>query len=120
MFKSCVGLTNLSVRGELVHHVRKIRMTGVARGKNWFGQRPGDREPGVVPCNPKLARRIVEVGRLVFDLGDRAHHDKPVREPGGYVNLLEVFRADSDAYPATEGLGAAANIDRHVEDLALD
>ena len=102
MFKFCVGLTNLSVRGELVHHVREIRMMGVARGEHRFGQRPGDREPGVVPGNPKLACRIVEVGRLVFDLGDRAHDDEPVREPGGNVDLLEAFGADRDTDPAAE------------------
>src|SRR5262245_6768826 len=95
-------------------------MTAITARKNRVANRPRDRQRRVVPRNPDLAVRVVEVRALVLDLGGRRDHAEAVREARGDIALAEVVGAQADDNPASERRRAATHVNRDVEDLALD
>src|SRR6185295_1259542 len=105
---------------ELAGHLGQPRMILVAGGEQRLADRPGDRQPRIVPGDPDLARRVVKIGAFVLDLGDRADDAEAVGEPGRYVALPEVFRRERDRDPPPEHRGAAPDVHGNVVHLALD
>jgi hypothetical protein len=65
------------------------RMCAVSRGEKWVPRRPSDGERRIVPGDADLARRIVDIGALVFDLRDRTDDVKAVGEPGGTYTCMK-------------------------------
>ena len=82
--------------------------------------RPVDADLGVVPGDPDLARRRVEVGALVREHRPLAEHAEPMGEPGRNVELPLVLRGQGHALPLAERRRADPHVDRDVEHFALE
>src|SRR5437773_652038 len=95
-------------------------MAVVARGERGLRHRPRNADRGIVPRDADLARRVVQVGALVFDLCDGADDTESVGKSRRDEALLEIRCGQTDADPATERRRAAADVDGDVEDLSLD
>src|SRR3954462_8814684 len=95
------GVTDSSVRRQRVDQIGEVRMPIIAWGENRRPHRPRYGQRRIVPGDADLAGGIVEVGRLVLDLGGGADDGKPVREPAGmYICLkLSAVRATPTQWP---------------------
>src|SRR5919201_1429449 len=70
-----VPLTKLSdgaIFRKTCHHFRERRIATVAIGQQRLFHSPADREGGIVPRDPELRGRIVDLRALVFDVGKHA------------------------------------------------
>lgn len=76
------------------------------------------RQVWVVPTNRSFVLRGVEIGAFVEELGNFAHHDKAVGEPGRDIELAAVLRTQRDPRPAAVGRRRASQVDRHIKGLA--
>src|SRR5262245_1385054 len=95
-------------------------MMAVARGEQWFADRPRDRERRIVPGDPDFTGWVVHVGALVLDLRDWRDDTEAVGEAGGDVALAEVVGAQRDGDPVAERRRAPPYVGRDVVDLSFD
>src|SRR5205814_43652 len=95
------------------------RERGVLLREQRVADGPGDADARIVPAEADLVGAVVEVGALVDDLGRLAQHAEAVGETGRDEHLAEVVAGELRAGPLAEGGRARADVDRDVENLAL-
>src|SRR5712691_4937941 len=74
----------------------------------------------IVPEDTALVLRGVEIRRLVEHFGEFAQNAESVRETYRNPEQLVRFGAYADAFPPAEPGRAAADVHRHIENLAGD
>src|SRR5258708_5961849 len=81
--------------------------------------RPLDGDLRIVPAHADLVVGGVEVGALVLHGGRVAGDAEAVDEAGRHPELAVVLAGEDGAHPTAEGGRARPDVDRDVEDLAL-
>src|SRR5215831_11283187 len=84
-------MTATSTEYRKISHLSETRVTPIALRQHRSGHWPHNRDIWIVPRDADLARCIVDVRALVFDLRHAARDGKAVRESLRDIALLEVF-----------------------------
>jgi len=90
----------------------------VARAEDPDGQRPRDRQVGIVVRDRDVLRRIVRPVDAVADVGDVAEHLEAVQEPARDVEHRERLVVETERLRAAEGRRVRPGVDQDVEDGA--
>src|SRR5215510_13829665 len=95
-------------------------MTAVASRQDRTVDPPDNRDLGVVPGNPSLELRIVEVAALVQELGRLRQNQKAMSEAGRDVDLPAVLSREHRPLVTTKSSRAPAYVQNYVEHFALN
>src|SRR5690606_10483293 len=82
--------------------------------------RPVDGQAGIVPADAGIGLAVIGRGDQVTHQGTVGEHDEAVRETFRYPEVAPVAGAQHSGRPLTEGGRTAADVHRHVPDLALE
>lgn len=94
-------------------------MTCIPGRDHRIGDRPRNRQLGIVPDDARVILGVKDATHLVMEVGMVAENTEPMGESGSHVNLLVAgISSERRSEPLAECLRLRTHIDHYVEDGA--
>src|SRR5664280_224559 len=103
----------------LPRQLSKQRCPGITLRQRWGGERPFDADLRIIPAETELILRGINLGAFVVKQRGLADDGEAMGKPGWNIKLPLAVGREIHAVPLPEGAGAAPDVHRDVEDLAL-